>query len=67
MVIASLTNSVCMCSRIDQPTILREHRSITAAKYSQPSPVGMYVMSTAHFLLSEEAAKSRFNRFLASG
>jgi hypothetical protein len=28
-----------MCSVIDQPTICREYRSITTAKYSQPSRV----------------------------
>jgi hypothetical protein len=30
-----------MWSAIDQPTTIREYRSSTAARYSQPSRVGM--------------------------
>jgi len=35
--IASTTSGASRSSRIDQPTILREYRSITAARKSQPS------------------------------
>src|SRR5204862_7671653 len=34
-------------SPIAHPTTFRLHRSMTAARYSQPSPVGTYVMSAA--------------------
>ena len=37
MVSASGTNSVAIVGFIDQPTSLREYRSITTARYSQPS------------------------------
>ena len=37
-----------LCSAMDQPMIFREHRSITPIRYSQPSPVWMYVMSHSH-------------------
>ncbi|MBC7377276.1 MAG: hypothetical protein H7346_07560 [Burkholderiaceae bacterium] len=36
---ASLTILACIVSLMDQPTIRREYRSITAAAYSQPSVV----------------------------
>ncbi|OFU72926.1 hypothetical protein HMPREF3137_18805 [Achromobacter xylosoxidans] len=36
-----------MASDIDQSTMRRPARCITAATYNQPSPVGMYVMSAA--------------------
>ena len=38
---ASATSSVRMWSAIDQPTTRREARSITVARYSQPSQVQM--------------------------
>src|SRR5437867_1901979 len=38
---ASLTSSVLMCGFIDQPTTWRLNRSITTARYSQPSSVAM--------------------------
>ncbi len=34
---------------IDQPITARDHRSMTTARYSQPSSVRKYVMSPAHF------------------
>ena len=36
---------------IDQPTMPREYSSSTAAAYSQPSAVQMYVKSVTHFRL----------------
>lgn len=42
---ASVTSSAVMSLRIDQPTMRRENRSSTTAKYSQPSAVQMYVKS----------------------
>ena len=42
---ASLTSLVRLCAAIDQPTTCRENRSITTAKYSQPSWVRIVVMS----------------------
>lgn len=42
---ASLTRLVCMCSFMLQPTTYRLNRSITAAKFTQPSSVAMSVMS----------------------
>ncbi len=38
----------CRSSRIDQPTTLRLNRSMTTARNSQPSSVGIYVMSPLH-------------------
>ena len=37
MVRASSTNSVAILGFIDQPTALREYKSITTARYSHPS------------------------------
>jgi hypothetical protein len=42
---ASTTSRLPIRSDIDQPTIRRECRSSTAARYSHPSRVGMYVIS----------------------
>lgn len=36
-----------MCGSMAQPTTLRENRSMTTARYSQPVAVRMYVMSPA--------------------
>jgi len=38
---ASVTSSAVIAALIDQPTTRRENRSMTAATYSQPSPVQM--------------------------
>jgi hypothetical protein len=36
---APSTSFVSMCSLMDQPTTMRENKSSTTARYSQPSPV----------------------------
>jgi len=38
---ASVTKLACMCRCMLQPTTWRLNRSITAARYSQPSSVAM--------------------------
>ena len=38
---ASVTRLACMCGCMLQPTTWRLNRSITAARYSQPSSVAM--------------------------
>lgn len=45
---ASLANSRPSEERAHQPTTRREKRSRTTERWSQPSPVGMYVMSVTH-------------------
>ena len=52
---ASATSCEVMLSCIDQPTMRREYRSSTAAAYSQPSAVQMYVKSATHFWLGASA------------
>ena len=47
MVTASQINSVRMCVAIDQPITSLVHRSITVARYNQPSHVRMYVLCAA--------------------
>lgn len=42
---ASITNAFVILLAIDQPTIMRVYKSITTARYNQPSRVGMYVIS----------------------
>ena len=44
---AEHARSAGMLGAIDQPTIRREYKSSTAARYSQPLRVRMYVMSHA--------------------
>ena len=44
---ASQTAAVTLVS-MDQPTTRRDHKSITAAKYSHPCPVWNWVTSAAH-------------------
>ena len=56
-----------MWSAIDQPTTRREYRSSTAARYSQPSRVGMYVMSATQASLAAEGSNCRSRRFSATG
>jgi hypothetical protein len=43
------------------------YKSITPARYSQPSSVHIYVMSETHFKFDLSAVKSWFNRFSATG
>jgi hypothetical protein len=45
---AWFTNSACIWVVMDHPTTAREPRSSTTASYSQPSPVGRYVMSPTY-------------------
>ncbi len=49
-------------ARIPQPTMAREYKSITAARYSQPSRVGMYVMSLSQQALGRLTLKRRRRR-----
>src|SRR5205823_4714293 len=56
---ASTTSSARRSSRIDQPTTRREKQSTTAARYSQPAPVGMYLMSATQSWFGADGAKSR--------
>lgn len=45
-------------SPVTQPTTRREYRSRTAAKYTQPPRVQMYVMSLPHFRAGLAALQS---------
>ena len=47
---------------MDQPSTRRDHKSSTAAKYSQPSPVRNWVTSAAQTWSGPEGSKSRFTR-----
>ena len=47
MVSAAIVSSARICSRIAQPTIFRVNRSRITARYSQPSPVGISVISAS--------------------
>src|SRR4051812_24063138 len=59
---ASTTSSWRMCGAIAQPTIRRLKRSCTAARYSQPSPVRVCLISAAHTRLGPSGRKSRPTR-----
>ena len=48
-----------MVALIDQPTTRRENRSSTAATYSHPSAVQIYVKSAIHLRLGAGASKAR--------
>lgn len=48
-----------MRSENDRPTTIRVQRSMTAAMYSQPSPVRRYVMSPTSFTVGTGLSKSR--------
>src|SRR4051794_35291777 len=50
-----------------QPTISRVAMSLIAARYSQPSPVGMYEMSASQTVSGWSAANFRSSRFGATG
>ena len=64
---ASTTSRLFIVSSIDQPTIIRLNRSSTTARYSHPSPVGMYVMSAHHDAFGPAGSKSRSRTFSATG
>jgi hypothetical protein len=67
IVSASHARSAVMRSAIAQPTTRREYRSITTARYSQPSSVHRYVMSPTHFWFGAVVLKSCPSRFGATG
>ena len=52
---------------IDHPTILRQYRSSTTARYNQPSVVLMNVISAAHTRFGSATSNCRINRFSATG
>ena len=64
MVIVSASHTRCCVIRwfLAHPTMAREYRSITTAKYSTPSSVQTYVMSVVHFRLGVVAQKSCLSR-----
>ena len=64
---AVVARAVRRRSRMDQPAALRLARSSTAARRSQPSPVGRQAMSASRTLLGAQTQKSCFSRFGASG
>ena len=60
---ASIASFVSSVRLIAQPTKALEYASRTAARYSQPSRVGMYVMSLSQRSLGCLDVKSRWMRF----
>src|SRR3954451_1634261 len=60
---ASIASLVSRVRLIAQPTKALEYASKTAARYSQPSRVGMYVMSLSQRSLGCADVKSRLMRF----
>src|SRR4030095_6192749 len=60
---ASIASLVSRVRLIAQPTKALEYASRTAARYSQPSRVGMYVMSLSQRSLGCSDMKSRLTRF----
>src|ERR1700731_274493 len=64
---ASMTRLLCISDCIDQPTTRRLNRPITTARNSQPSLVGMWVMSPVHARFGAAIAKLRFSRLGAIG
>ena len=62
-----MTRVRVMRSDIDHPTTARENRSMTIARYSQPSFVHMYVISATQALFGSAGVKSRLSRFSATG
>src|SRR2546428_11228827 len=64
---ASSSKWVFIADFIDQPTILRENRSMITARYNQPSLVLIYVMSDTHFSFGRVAVKSLASKFSATG
>jgi hypothetical protein len=64
---ASQTSCAVMRSDMDQPSTRREYRSMTVARYNQPSSVHKYVISPTYFWLGAEAEKSCWSRLGATG
>lgn len=64
---ASMTSCLVIRSLRLQPTIIREHTSTSNARYSQPSRVGMNVMSATHVSFGRFAWNRRCRRFGATG
>src|SRR5436190_5535281 len=60
---ASIASLVSRVRLIAQPTKALEYVSRTAARYSQPSRVGIYVMSLSQRLLGCSDVKSRWMKF----
>ena len=56
---ASSASSAVMFGPIDQPTMRRDHMSITSAKYSQPWRVFTQAMSANHAMLGPPASNLR--------
>ena len=63
----SATSPACMVGAIDQPTTLREYRSSTTARYSQPWAVRIYVISDTHAQFGRATSNCRFSMFSATG
>ena len=63
---ASHTSVAAIVTSIAQPTTRRLPRSTIAARYSQPSPVGTYVMSLTQRRLIAPIAKLR-DKVLGAG
>lgn len=64
---ATLVSVALRLSLKAQPTTFRSAKSRTAVKYSQPSPVGTYVISETHFWPGLSAVNSLFSKFSATG
>ena len=56
---ASSASSAVMFGPIDQPTMRRDHMSITSAKYSKPWRVFTQAMSANHAMLGPPASNLR--------
>ena len=64
---APATSSTLIVLDSDHPTTLREYRSITTARYNQPSMVLMYVMSETQARFGPLVRKHPPNRFGDTG
>ncbi len=60
-------SSAGMLGAIAQPTILRENKSITAARYNQPLAVRMSVMSETQAQFAVAGSNCRLSRLSAIG
>jgi hypothetical protein len=58
-----VTSCALISGFIDQPTTRRENRSITAARWSQPSAVQTWVKSAIHLRLGWSAVNWRSSTF----
>ena len=65
--IADSARAVRRCVALDQPITRREKRSITTAKYNQPSQVRTYVMSAAQTSSGAFGLNLRSTRFETTG